>query len=68
METDQRHSCPRCKGRVQRIHRHAMDRLLSIVRPVHRYQCCDIKCGWEGTLPAPRAKSDDTITKIRTRL
>lgn len=68
METDVRPSCPRCKGSVQRIHRHLLDRLKSLVRPVHRFECCDVECGWEGTLPAPRAKSDDAITKIRIRL
>jgi len=34
-----------------RIARRPFDRLLSLVRPVHRYQCIALECGWQGTLP-----------------
>ena len=42
--------CPLCGEALQRIHRHPLDRLLSIIYPVRRYRCKRFRCGWEGTL------------------
>lgn len=39
--------CPLCGEVVARIRRRAIDRLVSLIRPVHRYRC---RCGWEGNL------------------
>jgi len=33
-----------------RIARRPFDRLLSVFRPVHRYQCIALECAWQGTL------------------
>ena len=52
--------CPACGGELTRVHRHALDRWVSLFRSVHRYRCLDPGCGWEGvlgrdadTVPAP---------------
>jgi hypothetical protein len=34
-----------------RIQRRPADRFLSLFRPVHRYQCIVLECGWQGNLP-----------------
>ena len=47
---DQTVRCPKCGGEVSRIHRRPLDRLRSLVSPVHRYRCYDLRCRWEGTL------------------
>lgn len=39
--------CPLCGEEVIRIRRRIVDRLQSLIRPVHRYRC---RCGWEGNL------------------
>jgi hypothetical protein len=36
---------------VNRVPRRFIDRLLSLVFPVHRYHCSSIICHWEGNLP-----------------
>ena len=45
--------CPHCNGPVERVRRHFMDRLVSLITPVQRYRCCarGWECTWEGTLP-----------------
>lgn len=35
-----------------RIVRRRVDRFLSFFRPVYRYQCIVLECGWQGNLPA----------------
>lgn len=40
--------CPRCGGELHRIHRHGLDRLLSLYIPVRRYQCKEHGCHWQG--------------------
>jgi hypothetical protein len=42
--------CPGCGGPLERRHRHALDRLVSVFRSVHRYRCVDPKCGWQGVV------------------
>lgn len=43
--------CPRCGGPVLRIRRRPIDRLLSLIRPVQRFQCIALECEWRGNLP-----------------
>ena len=43
--------CPQCGDLVLRIHRRVIDRLYSLYRPVYRYQCTSLECGWQGNLP-----------------
>ena len=58
------HPCPRCGDDLDRIRRRLVDRLSSVWRPVHRYQCRNPLCGWEGNLrtgeipPQRRPESD----------
>jgi predicted RNA-binding Zn-ribbon protein involved in translation (DUF1610 family) len=44
------HRCPSCGAAVERVHRHAIDRALSVLRSMHRYRCVAPACGWEGLL------------------
>ena len=54
--------CPSCGSSLERVHRHALDRWISVFRTVHRYRCTSPSCGWTGVLgrdagtaaPAPR--------------
>ena len=40
-----------------RIARRPADRFVSFFRPMHRYQCIVLECGWQGNLPALRPSS-----------
>ena len=42
-----------------RIARRPIDRLLSLVRPMYRYQCSALECGWQGNL-SPSASAART--------
>lgn len=42
--------CPRCGAFLVRVPRRLRDRIISIARPVQRYQCIGFTCHWEGTL------------------
>jgi hypothetical protein len=35
-----------------RIARRPVDRFHSLFRPIHRYQCIVLECGWQGNLPS----------------
>src|SRR5450631_1792585 len=50
-------ACPRCNGKVKKIHRRWPDRLLSVVHSVRRYRCRSEACGWQGLRATPRASS-----------
>jgi hypothetical protein len=36
--------CPRCEGSIYRVHRHSVDRLISLYMPVQRYRCVNGQC------------------------
>ena len=42
--------CPVCGGPVEKLHRHALERFISIFYSVHRYRCTRVGCGWEGAM------------------
>lgn len=42
--------CPDCGGPLERVHRHALDRWVSLFRSVHRYRCTQPGCEWQGLL------------------
>jgi hypothetical protein len=42
--------CPECQSSLNRVPRRFIDRLLSLVYPVHRYHCRSFMCNWEGNL------------------
>ncbi|MDP1899547.1 MAG: MYXO-CTERM sorting domain-containing protein [Rubrivivax sp.] len=44
------HHCPACGGKLERLHRNALDRWVSLFRSVHRYRCAEPDCAWEGVL------------------
>jgi len=47
--------CPVCGGPALRIRRRFIDRLISLVIPVHRYHCQTATCGWRGNLRVSEA-------------
>jgi len=40
--------CPRCGSGLHRVHRHGLDRALSVIVPVRRYRCGNPECHWSG--------------------
>lgn len=42
--------CPQCGGALELVHRHPIDRWVSVFRSVHRYRCTAAGCDWEGLL------------------
>ena len=47
--------CPRCGGGLQRVHRHSIDRAISIFVPVRRYRCANRDCDWSGVRVSTRS-------------
>jgi hypothetical protein len=43
--------CPQCDSRTYRISRRFIDRVISVILPVRRYQCEEHGCRWQGNLP-----------------
>jgi hypothetical protein len=50
--------CPKCRASVNRVPRRFIDRLMSLVHPVHRYHCRSFVCSWEGNLSCGPTESD----------
>ena len=42
--------CPECGSSLNRVPRRFIDRLISLVYPVHRYHCRSFDCNWEGNV------------------
>lgn len=42
--------CPACGAPLVRLHRHFLDRWISLFSSVHRYHCSGANCEWEGLL------------------
>jgi hypothetical protein len=51
---------------LTRIARRLVDRLLSVVRPVSRYQCIALECGWQGNLPRRDSAGDEEPAPLST--
>jgi hypothetical protein len=49
-----------------RIQRRFADRLLSLFRPVYRYQCSTLECGWQGNLTRGRLSLHDRFSPMAT--
>jgi hypothetical protein len=57
--------CPRCRGEVRRVHRRLSDRVVNLVRPIHRYRCKSSHCRWEGNIDDKRpGKSKKPLPKF----
>jgi hypothetical protein len=41
-------ACPLCGMALRRVKRRIRDRVLSVFRPVHRFRCEMLGCGWHG--------------------
>ncbi len=48
--SDPTHPCPDCGGYTFRVRRRYIDRLISLFKPVRRYQCQDYNCMWRGNI------------------
>ena len=48
-------ACPLCAARLERVDRRFVDRLVSLVLPLHRYHCQNFSCGWSGNLSSAAA-------------
>jgi hypothetical protein len=59
-------TCPRCGGPVFRIRRRSIDRLLSLIRPVQRYQCSALECEWQGNLPRGPVPRNEQFVPLTT--
>ena len=49
-----------------RIQRRIADRLLSLFRPIYRYQCSTLECGWQGNLARRSQSPDDQFSPLAT--
>jgi len=58
--------CPRCGANLIRIHRRPVDRLLSLFRPVRRYNCTQLECNWTGNLPRTKTAVPPPFSPMRT--
>lgn len=56
--------CPKCGSKLGRIHRRPVDRFYSLINPIIRYRCRNIKCHWEGNMRDP----SQTLTKKRQNI
>jgi hypothetical protein len=61
-----RRTCPKCGDFVFRIHRRVIDRVYSLYRPVYRYQCTSLECGWQGNLPQRPLLEESGIGPLTT--
>src|SRR4051794_8172405 len=50
--------CPLCQGRISRVPRRAIDKLISRVSYRQRYRCASYTCGWEGNLRVGKPQRD----------
>ena len=58
--------CPKCDCRAFRITRRFIDRVVSVVLPVRRYQCESPDCRWEGNIPIdPHSKMARFAANLR---
>ncbi len=59
-------ACPKCGGRLLRVWRRPVDRIISLVLPVQRYRCGYFVCQWSGNLravPAGLATTDAQVNR-----
>ena len=42
--------CPACAGYAIRVNRRFVDRVISLIAPVQRYQCQNFQCQWQGNI------------------
>jgi hypothetical protein len=54
-------TCPSCGAPLLRVRRHALGRLISLVRPVARYRCQRLDCEWRGNL----ANQNSSMLSVR---
>ena len=52
--------CPQCAGYTTRVHRRMIDRVISLIVPVHRYKCHNYQCQWQGNVRQNLIQQADT--------
>ena len=50
MQIENSMQCPYCHGYARRIRRRRIDRLISLVKPVARFECQNHVCQWVGNI------------------
>ena len=61
------HVCPRCGRPVDRVHRSARDRMVSMFYPVWRFRCRADGCEWQGLLRQTPTASRSRTGSARSR-
>ena len=61
------HVCPRCGRPVDRVHRSASDRMVSMFYPVWRFRCRADGCEWQGLLRQTPTASRSRTGSARSR-
>jgi hypothetical protein len=57
--------CPQCGQTLTRIQRRPIDRLISLITPVQRFQCRNHACQWLGNIKGRNSYSDDARSSTR---
>ena len=57
--------CPKCGRRLEKIHRRAIDKLISSFSPVDRFQCLGVDCHWEGNVRSRSKGARSSKTKMK---
>ena len=52
--------CPICGSYTTRVHRRMIDRIASLIIPVHRYKCHNYQCQWQGNVKQNVFQHSDT--------
>ena len=58
--------CPCCGGSVYRTSRRGIDHLISMFKPVRRYHCMSLGCGWVGNLARDRLPGREYLEPMTT--
>jgi hypothetical protein len=61
-----RRSCPLCGDTALRVPWRVIDRVYSLFRPVQRYQCTSLECGWQGNLARGVMLDEDGLAPLST--
>jgi hypothetical protein len=57
-------ACPLCGMALRRVKRRIRDRVLSVFRPVHRFRCEMLGCGWHGLMTVISTKKKIELASV----
>jgi hypothetical protein len=58
-------ACPQCGGRLVRVHRRTLERLVSAIVPLRRYRCTNRQCGWRGLRVTSATEAASSVASDR---